>query len=101
MPKIVQCGIKPFLQPFERRLALFELESLAKAPAKHLRQIKGRDVYEVRTSVSTCKFLRRLSYWETVENSEVKLTDQVLHEATTTVARNGVSRSDMATWLPF
>lgn len=99
MSELVRCYMKPYIQPFERSLALAELASLSGAephPA-HEKHHKAGD-YLVHSNVPAQQLARKLAYWESVSTDELLLTDQVLREATVSVARNGVAFEEIE-WL--
>jgi site-specific DNA-methyltransferase (cytosine-N4-specific) len=83
--------MKPYIQPFERSLALAELASLSGAEPQPAAEKNPRnDNYLVNSTMPARQLARRLAYWESVTADRQLLTDQVLREATANVARNGV-----------
>ena len=98
------CTMKGYIQPFERRLALLELESLTSAnPTPALTLLDEPLVYHVTTAQSPEQLLRKLTYWETVGPETVpgRLTQQVRREATANVVRNGITPEQLREILPF
>jgi len=94
----VHCQMKPYIQPFERRLAAAELCALAgqRDPGKLWQQSEHGDDLEVTTVVAPTNLADRLSYYEKVRSSDRDLlTTQVLREATVYVARNGTPLAEI------
>lgn len=90
------CRIKPYIQPFERELAIRELTIASQAEPIPLSDSNRATplVYRVVTCVDPRKLVHTLAYWESVTNGRTELTTQVLREATVNVARNGLPLSD-------
>ena len=98
----VICKIKPYIQPFERQLALSELASLVQSSPKPIdSDTSDSTLFEVNATQSTSLLIDRLSYWETVTTKREYYTAQVLREATVNVVRNGVAPLDILKSLPF
>ena len=98
------CTMKGYIQPFERRLALLELESLTSAnPTPDPTLLDEPLVYHVTTAQPPEQLLRKLTYWETVGPETVPghLTQQVRREATANVVRNGITPEQLREILPF
>jgi adenine-specific DNA methylase len=93
----VRARIKPYIQPFERTLALKELEQLSSGRPSALEE----GWYAVRTAAEPRLLAERLSYWETVFHKRDLHTAQALVEATTNVVRNGISLDQIRSALPF
>src|ERR1035438_2021902 len=92
MREDLQCQMKAYIQPFERKLALSELASLSKAEP---RPLEGTPEDALRfmvpsTPTQKAKLLKQLAYWESVGSKERHYTTQVLREASTNVVRNGI-----------
>jgi DNA modification methylase len=94
--------LKPYIQPFERTLALSELSTLAGADIKPADD-RAEDpiVFEVATKVPVDRLLDKLAYWESVTAGETAYTTQALFEATSNVVRNGTPLNEIAERLPF
>lgn len=120
MTNMFRCKMKPYIQPFERRLALAELGAIAGAepqpvaprPTQHImEEFAGASVtfalvsqpfeFEVVSDVPAEAFVEKLAYWESICGEEKRLTTQVLREATVNFARNGITPDQMAQHLPF
>jgi site-specific DNA-methyltransferase (cytosine-N4-specific) len=90
------CRMKPYIQPFERTLALAELRALAHASPI---PVDGKVEQTVRFLVSSpteaATLAHRLAYWEIIEGDRTYLTTQVLRERTATVVRNGVPTQEI------
>src|SRR2546423_68831 len=96
------CRIKSYIQPFERKLALQELEILAGAPPRPIPTIVDQaDRFEVSSQMSAKHLARELAFWEVVCAEKSITTHQSLRESTVSVARNGVRLSEFANLLPF
>lgn len=84
------CHIKEYIQPFERQLALQELQSLTDSPV-----VPVDGDYETALTFSIPKTsnidaLRgALAYWRSVGDDKDGLTIQLRSEATSLIARNG------------
>lgn len=100
--KEIRFRMKPYIQPFERRLAIDELRALSFGEPESVDR-KGPDtVFHVQTFTRPITFVDRLAYWETVEHgSQIWTTRQSLRESTVNVVRNGIDISDLARQLPF
>lgn len=101
MPEEVNliCRIKPYIQPFERKLALLELEQLTNAKAYQYRD--DPNCFVVNTSVSSDYPLGKLAYWESIKDTKVSWTKQLKREATTRLIRNGINPWELINLLPF
>lgn len=99
------CSMKAYIQPFERILALRELESVSGADAVPDPCLIGEPlVYRVTTLRALEDLAKRLTYWESVCSSvpsEARYTQQVLREATPSLVRNGVPLSELRSLLPM
>lgn len=98
MPKTVVTRLKPFLQPFEKKLAMMELQSLTGRVPHAVGAADG--LFEVHTS-DPLLLKNRLAFWETVSASEELFTEQTLKEATVNLVRNGIPVHDLKRLLPF
>jgi DNA modification methylase len=95
------CQIKSYIQPFERRLALSELQALSGGipipvgggpdDALHFR---------VQTNVPIIKLKSHLAYWQTIGSRRQEITRQLRGEAGSLIARNGVQLDDIPTLIP-
>lgn len=101
------CQMKPYIQPFERILAVKELEALADAsPIPRIDQNTATTAYSVVTQCTPAYLADRLAYWEQIypadrDPSMGQLTRQVRREATTHLVRNGVTSERLRDQLPF
>lgn len=99
------CKMKGYIQPFERRLALLELEAVARAlPAPEPGLRDESLVYRVLTQQSPDHLADSLTYWETVTLPTAAhgcYTRQVLREATPGLVRNGIALAQLQALLPF
>jgi site-specific DNA-methyltransferase (cytosine-N4-specific) len=94
--------IKPYIQPFERRLAIEELSILTGSTVVPLDGRKDEaQVFSVLTRATPEYLAKVLAYWEVVACDDPRYTDQVLFEATTNIVRNGVSLESIRSQLPF
>ena len=100
------CRIKDHIQPFERKLALQQIRSLTKSS---IVPIDGDDTtaltFAITTTCDTAQLRDALAYWQFVGDDTDGLTLQIRSEATSIVARNGVSTHQLAQavrlWVPF
>lgn len=92
MSEQLKCRMKPYIQPFERQLALAELAHLSEAEPRTANDGEPEALeWIVQTEVPAHALASRLSYWEVVTDEQPLLTDQVLREATASVTRNGIA----------
>jgi site-specific DNA-methyltransferase (cytosine-N4-specific) len=94
------CQLKSYIQPFERGLALRELQVLTGSAPAPLAGGESAE-YVVDTEMSVEDLAGRLSYWERVDGLTSVYTAQVLHESTVNLVRNGTSISELQGLLPF
>lgn len=97
----VRCQMKPYIQPFERTLALAELGAVANDRAVLAANHHSSTSVHIRTSVPAEKLAASLAYWEAVDDGAVRYTHQAFREATVSVARNGTSIEGFKEVLPF
>jgi len=90
------CRMKPYIQPFERTLALAELKALAHTDPMPVGD-EAEDVvsFSVSSETKADVLARRLAYWELVEGERPYFTTQALRERTVNVVRNGVAPKDI------
>jgi RMKL-like, methyltransferase domain len=93
--------LKPYIQPFERKLALAELAALANSEPK----LEASSPVGLNFTVSTRRTARflaeRLAYWESISDEKTYHTSQIQREATANIVRNGFSFHDLPKILPF
>lgn len=98
----ITASLKPYIQPFERTLALQELATLADAKVIVADPMGDNPtVFEVSTRVPVDQLADRLAYWESLHAHGTTYTKQALFEATTNVVRNGIPLTEIAARLPF
>jgi Putative RNA methylase family UPF0020 len=96
MTRPLLCRMKPYIQHFERVLALAELSALSQAnPAPVDEEEEWPVLFAVPPRVKPDELTRQLAYWETIETDETLLTMQALRERTVNVVRHGVSTEDI------
>lgn len=95
--------IKPYIQPFERILALRELQALSlDIPRPMSRSENNVSEFEVTSKLSAMVLADRLAYWETVDHiGSSTITTQALRESTINLVRNGVAIDSLRRQLPF
>jgi tRNA G10 N-methylase Trm11 len=94
--------LKAYIQPFERRLAMAELTTLAGAEPQALDAVaEDAIVFAVASERTAVQLAQRLAYWEVVAGPSVLYTDQSLYEASTNIVRNGIPLADIRAQLPF
>jgi site-specific DNA-methyltransferase (cytosine-N4-specific) len=100
---VLKVRMKPYIQPFERVLALRELHALAGDEPFALWPENETSVdFEVRSLRPHDDFTRRLAYWEIVEcRQQITVTEQSMREATVNLVRNGVALDTLRQQLPF
>lgn len=100
---ILKMRMKPYIQPFERVLALRELHALAGAEPIAIESGSETPTdFEICSPYSHDVFVRRLAYWEIVEHAgKMAVTEQSLREATVNLVRNGVALDTLRQQLPF
>ncbi len=90
------CRMKPYIQPFERTLALAELSALVGTePAPVDKDAEQPVVFSVPPVVEPALLARHLAYWEFVEADRPYMTTQVMRERTVNVVRNGVPTKEI------
>lgn len=96
MRPLLVCRMKPYIQPFERTLALAELSALAQTEPVPIDLNAGQSVlFSLPPTVKPADLARNLAYWETIEADHPYLTTQVLRERTVNVVRNGVAPKEI------
>lgn len=100
------CRLKPYIQPFERILAVRELATLAgAAPTPEVNSRVEPLTYRVVTTQSSDYLAEHLTYWERLHpggNPLIsQLTRQVRREATTNLVKNGITPQQLQELLPF
>lgn len=99
---LITCRLKPYIQPFERKLALEELRVLSgTVPIAMDAAAESALVFSIRSDQRPVRLADRLAYWESVYGSKLKLTRQVCLEATANVVRNGTAFKEIEASLPF
>ncbi len=95
--------IKPYIQPFERILALRELQALSADIPRPLGTPEDTVTeFEVTSLLSAAELADRLAYWEAVDQVGVStITTQTLRESTINLVRNGVAIDMLRRQLPF
>lgn len=102
----IVCRLKPYIQPFERTLAIKELAALTgDEPTPETDQLGEPLVYQVTTTQAPTCLAERLTYWERVypDGNPLmsQLTRQVRREATTNLVKNGITPEQLRRLLPF
>ena len=92
--------LKPYIQPFERTLALAEVKRLTGRSPRPCTLDEPNTDYHVEFDHPDV-LVRRLAYWEAVTASRTHLTTQVLREATVNVVRNGIDLNTLRSLLPL
>jgi SAM-dependent methyltransferase len=99
------CKMKSYIQPFERQLALMEIESVAGKRPIPVHSLLGEPlVYQVTTPYPIERLVGALTYWETIGSTMEttgRYTHQIRRESTVNVVRNGISPAQLRTQLPF
>jgi site-specific DNA-methyltransferase (cytosine-N4-specific) len=87
--------MKPYIQPFERTLALAELSAIAGAKPVAVDKTEEPVLFSLPSLVKADALARHLAYWEVIETDKPRFTTQVLRERTVNVVRNGVPPKDI------
>src|SRR5260370_24291086 len=94
------CRMKPYIQPFERTLALAELSALAHTdPLPIDEQTKEPILFSLPPVVEAAELARHLAYWESIEDDRSYFTTQALRERTVNVERIGVPSKEITQLL--
>ena len=97
----VRCRMKPYIQPFERTLALAELGAVANVGRVSPASDHCSTCVDIKTSAPVETLAASLAYWESVDTGTARYTDQALREATVSVARKGTPIDGFLKALPF
>ncbi len=95
----ISCNIKPYIKPFERSLAIRELESLT-----GMNLIESGNTFTIKTQTDPKYLAERLAYWELLldNGTMTSLTpDQIRREATTQFAKGSIRPNQISQHLPF
>lgn len=95
MKQPIVCRMKPYIQPFERTLALAELSAIAGAKPVAVDKTEEPVLFSLPSIVKADALARHLAYWEVIETDKLCFTTQVLRERTVNVVRNGVPPKDI------
>ncbi len=95
MKQPLVCRMKPYIQPFERTLALAELSAIAGAKPVAVDKTEEPVLFSLPSLVKADALARHLAYWEVIETDKPRFTTQVLRERTVNVVRNGVPPKDI------
>jgi site-specific DNA-methyltransferase (cytosine-N4-specific) len=87
--------MKPYIQPFERTLALAELSAIAGTKPVPVDETEHPILFSLSGLANAGTLARQLAYWEVVEADKPYFTTQVLRERTVNVVRNGVLPKDI------
>lgn len=102
--------MKSYIQPFEKILALKELQNLAVCNPFNEISCLYRDsidpdevMFKINTDVSPDFLIENLTYWEAIgeDDFSLRLTRQVRREATVSLVRNGIKPKILQKSLPF
>lgn len=99
---LVRLRMKPYIQPFERRLALQELRVIANAEPKSLGLLEETSTeFELVSMRSGNDLASRLAYWESVHTADISLvTMQSLRESTVSASRNELELDTLRLQFP-
>ncbi|MDR1618051.1 MAG: hypothetical protein LBS06_03255 [Treponema sp.] len=94
--------MKSYIQPFERILAIRELQTLCNKNLMDENDFDNNNVTIIESNINAQELINRLSYWETVEHgSNITATKQSLRESTVSFLKNGITFEDIQKKLPF
>ena len=91
------CQMKSYIQPFEKVLAVKEMENFA-TRITPISNSKDNGTYEIFTLYKPENLVRELSYWEKINKYP---TLQVLRESSSYFVRNGVDLKKLAQMFPI
>ncbi len=95
------CRIKEYIQPFERQLAIQELCALTGSSVIPVDGDSDTALnFQTSSSANPDVLRRTLAYWRSIGNGIDGLTAQVRSEATSLIARNGISIDNLQTTVP-
>ena len=89
------CQMKSYIQPFEKILAIKEMENFATTITSVNND--GR-LFEIKTSFQSEYLLREVGYWERIANQP---TLQVLREGSSYLIRNGIALGELSKIFPI
>ena len=85
---LITCRIKPHIQPFERELAVKELNALTVGSVTALDgDTNSASNFQVDPTNDARRLRRRLAYWHSVGKEKMQLTMQIRAEATQRIAQ--------------
>lgn len=99
--KELYCQIKPYIQPFEKKLAIRELKALCEIFPDSDSGGLDSSIIRVRSPKSSGYLASKLAYCEYIFDRKPIRTLQVLKEATVNVVRNGIPLPEIFSRLPF
>ena len=91
------CQMKSYIQPFERVLAIKEMELFASKIVLSSED-ENSEIYEIETSYPAQNLVRELGYWEKINHTP---TLQVLRESSSYLVRNGIDLDELAHMFPI
>jgi len=104
MVQVIELRLKPFIQPFERKLAVREVMALAGAEPKPMNDTADCVDFQCTTDVSAEMLAGNLAYWEhvhLVKEMAYTYTRQILRESTVNAVRNGVAIESIKALVAF
>ena len=99
------CHIKEHIQPFERKLALQELDALTSGPLIPVNgDYETASTFSIEPTSNIVGLREALAYWHSIGNDSEGLTAQLRGEATQRIARgnaqNGISPENISSLVP-
>ena len=86
------CCMKPYIQPFERRLALQEMQALATGPVVPVDgDAATARVFSISCDNDAPMLRKALAYWQSIGDPASGLTEQLRGEATFGIGANGAT----------
>lgn len=89
MSGVIECHLKPYLQPFERELAIRELIVLSGSEPREVQP----NVYQVESRMPIAQLSHHAVYWESFHNGSSFLSTQVRYEMSAERSRRAATRS--------
>jgi len=97
----IECQMKDYIQPFERRLAMMELRALTGSDVIPTDSDEHSSFnFSIDGGANTERLRRNLAYWVSVGIGFLGLTAQLRAEATFGIARNGVALDALTETVP-
>ncbi|WP_330202360.1 hypothetical protein [Cyanobacterium sp. Dongsha4] len=100
---IIKCKLKPYIQPFEKELALNELASISNSTPKLLPTLNSEPLeYEILSDILANVIAEKLAYWEYIlTENKCYFTTQVIREATVNIVCSDIAPEKIVKEIVF